>query len=452
MSLQGKLERFRSHLIQEAQQSALSENRTQPGTELNIGTSKTLTAAPIRETSVVREIPFQELWTQMEASPFVYEDDYAMIREVSYPITNRHGRYSFAELQEVVGRWNETTTCHPLSAAGRQAHELLFFDTETTGLHGGTGNMIFLLGYSRVETERVVVKQFFLPGPEAEVALYQAFLQDVKDLQNLVTYNGKAFDWPQVKTRHTLIRDEVPELPAFGHYDLLHGARRLWKNRLESCRLSLVEQTMLGIRRTEDTPGYLAPVLYFDYLHERNPSLLQGVLQHNEWDVLSLITLYIHMSRMLLDPRHDCSDEERFEVGRWFEHIGEDHQALLCYEQAARMGGKQQFKAKMALASLYKKDKQWMRAKDMWEQLCEEVSYVPADIYLELAKLYEHQAKDYDKALAYAMQAYDSWQSKGSLLRTRHKQSQKKEREEFSKRIERLQKKCKAEWQTALNW
>ena len=46
----------------------------------------------------------------------------------------------------------------------------------------------------------------------------------------MVTYNGKAFDWPQVKTRHTLIREHVPKLPPFGHFDLYHAARRMWKH------------------------------------------------------------------------------------------------------------------------------------------------------------------------------------------------------------------------------
>ncbi|MCK9907287.1 ribonuclease H-like domain-containing protein, partial [Frankia sp. Cpl3] len=76
--------------------------------------------------------------------------------------------------------------------------------------------------------------------------------------KDLVTYNGKAFDWPQVKTRHTLLRDSVPELPIFGHFDLLHGARRLWKDELESCRLANIEREKLGSFRQDDVPGYMA--------------------------------------------------------------------------------------------------------------------------------------------------------------------------------------------------
>lgn len=153
-----------------------------------------------------------------------------------------------------------------------------------------------MLGHARVYEDRVTVKQHLLPKPGNEVALYQSFLSEV-DITSLVTYNGKAFDWPQVKTRHTLIRDRLPKLPEFGHFDLLHGARRLWKHKMDRVSLGTVEKEELGIRRLEDTPGYLAPMLYFHFIKAQEPDLLKGVLHHNEMDVLSLISLYIHMSK-----------------------------------------------------------------------------------------------------------------------------------------------------------
>lgn len=106
--------------------------------------------------------------------------------------------------------------------------------------------------------------------------MYQSFLSEV-DITSLVTYNGKAFDWPQVKTRHTLIRDRLPKLPEFGHFDLLHGARRLWKHKMERVSLGSVEKEELGVSRKEDTPGYLAPMLYFHFIKAQEPDLLKGV-------------------------------------------------------------------------------------------------------------------------------------------------------------------------------
>ena len=45
----------------------------------------------------------------------------------------------------------------------------------------------------------------------------------------LVTYNGKAFDWPLLRTRFVMNRLAVPE-PVM-HLDLLHCARRPHRGR-----------------------------------------------------------------------------------------------------------------------------------------------------------------------------------------------------------------------------
>lgn len=206
--------------------------------------------------------------------PFFFEDEYCLIRETVYPLSHRHGRYSFSELDDVMALWNKGGLTHTLSAEGYEKSQLFFFDTETTGLGGGAGNMIFLLGHARVYEDRVAVKQHLLPKPGNETALYKSFLSEV-DITSLVTYNGKAFDWPQVKTRHTLLRDRLPKLPDFGHFDLLHGARRLWKHKLERVSLSAVENEELAFKRDEDTPGYLAPMLYFQFLKAEDPALLK---------------------------------------------------------------------------------------------------------------------------------------------------------------------------------
>lgn len=410
MSLKDKLNRFKSHLTKEAPKPA----------------------------NAPAEIPFVQKWADLQAKPYGTEDDYVIVREVRYPIAQRHGRYRFDQLLEIIEAWEESRTQHPLSSAGRAAHDLLFFDTETTGLHGGAGNTIFLLGYSRIEEESVVVRQHFLALPHAEVTLYQSFLAEAEKSTHLVTFNGKAFDWPQVKTRHTLIRDEVPQLPAFGHYDLLHGARRLWKHELESCRLSIIEQEKLGVFRTNDVPGYMAPILYFDYLNSKNPEIVQGVMHHNELDVLSLITLYIHMSKLLL--AHDdqaVSPEELFEIARWYEALGEDGHAMHSYRKIAESRHSLSGRAKIALGHQYKKRKDWRQALHTWEEVIKESSYIPEDLYIEVAKIYEHQQKDYEKALHYTLLAFDLMKKKGSMLRKKSKA----EMEAYQKRIERLEHK-----------
>lgn len=174
------------------------------------------------------------------------------------------------------------------------------------------------------------VVQHILPEPGYEIALYQSFLENI-DYQKLVTYNGKAFDWPQVKTRHTLIREHVPKLPEFGHFDLFHAARRMWKEKLESVKLSNVEKSILGIERKDDVPGYLAPMIYFDYVERKKPDGMIGILKHNEHDILSLISLYIHLTYQILGLV-DQTENEKYQVAKWFHYIGENKQAMRSLE------------------------------------------------------------------------------------------------------------------------
>lgn len=145
-------------------------------------------------------IPFFDIWEKEKAAPFYFDGQYCLVREIEYPLDHRHGDYQFADFLEAVSLWNNEQARHPLSCNGHKPEDLVFFDTETTGLGGGAGNTIFLLGHASVSGNSIKLKQHILPHPGSEVALYQSFLENA-DYTTLVTYNGKAFDWPQVKTR-----------------------------------------------------------------------------------------------------------------------------------------------------------------------------------------------------------------------------------------------------------
>jgi uncharacterized protein YprB with RNaseH-like and TPR domain len=374
----------------------------------------------------------------LSASCGAGKDSGVLIREVRYPVSHVHGHYPFAELYDALDSWEASGIGHPLSSAGMAPRDLLFFDTETTGLQGGTGNTVFLLGYARPETGAVVIRQHILTGPQAETALYASFLRHVDSARLLVTFNGKSFDWPQVKTRHTLLRDTLPALPSFRHMDLLHAARRLWADELATCRLSAIETAKLGVRRTEDIPGHMAPLLYFEFLRRQDIHILTGVLNHNELDVLSLVTLYIHLSAMLLHPtRTDrMSHEERFAVSRWYETLGRPDLAARGYRMIADSRHPLWVKAQIALGTICKREGDWRGALSVWERCAQETG-VPAGLWLELAKLCEHEAGDFSRALRYARRAYEAWRKKRLLLHL----APDEEGRAHLRRIERLERK-----------
>jgi uncharacterized protein YprB with RNaseH-like and TPR domain len=437
LSLKGKLHRFKQHLTVDKEAKVAGSTVHH---DVSISDTPAVSISAVAEKKLLAhgQIPYLDQWEGLQASPYFLDSDYALRREIHYPLDHMHGRYSFSKLQEVVEAWNTKKRSHPLSSYQYQEKDLLFFDTETTGLGGGVGNTIFLLGYAKMTEKHLQVTQLFLPSPASEVALYHGFLEDIKDMERLVTYNGKAFDWPQVKTRHTLIREELPKLPSFGHFDLLHASRRLWKNELPSCRLSIIEEHIIDFKRTNDTPGYLAPILYFEYLQSMDPSNISGVLQHNEWDVCSLVTLYTHISLLLLDlDESSLSTRESLEIGRWYEGIGELDLAIHHFKKAIMQGGAENMLAKHWLAYVYKKRKEYSLATQLWEEVSHRHQWtIEADI--ELAKLYEHHYKDFQKALHFASKAFQSW---NSARRLANGEKDKSQRNDFMKRIQRLQKK-----------
>lgn len=382
------------------------------------------------------DIPFLDVWKQEQVSPFYFDGQYCLVREVSYPLDHQHGDYKFGDLLEAVSLWNEEQTKHPLSAAGLSPADLVFFDTETTGLGGGAGNTIFLLGHASISGNTVKLKQHILPNPGAEVALYQSFLMNA-DYTTLVTYNGKAFDWPQVKTRHTLVRDHVPKLPSFGHFDLYHAARRLWKHKIERMKLSIVEQEVLGLERKDDIPGFLAPMIYFDFLERKNPEGLLGVIKHNETDILSLLTLYTHLTFQILGRDRSQTPRETYEVGRWFSYLGESDKAKQAFTGLLDGGNEEEISAKHALAFEHKKHKEWHKAVPLWKESADKgTKKQRGEACIELAKHFEHREKNLELALRYCRIAEE-------LLRNETGATKKDMifMQELEKRIKRISRK-----------
>lgn len=416
MSIKGKLNRLKNHIVKDEE----------------------VKSKPVSSSVNLEEIPFFEKWKEFGAQAFFFDDTYCMVRKVEYPLDYQHGLYSFSKLKDVIEMWNSSSLKHPLSAKGHQLSDLFFFDTETTGLGGGTGNTIFLLGHARVQEDRVVLTQHFLPNPGSEVALYQSFLSSV-DYTTLVTYNGKSFDWPQVKTRHTLIRDALPNLPDFGHFDLYHAARRLWKNKLDSVRLSNVEKEILDIKRDGDVPGYLAPILYFDFVENQVPDGIFGVMRHNEIDILSLLTLYIHLSGVVMLNEKNKYTSDKYEVARWLEALGETSKAQELYEQVVDVDSDKEMKAKLALAFLSKKEKKLEEAMKLFFEVYEQGDAHDAVVAsVELAKYFEHHLKDYETAWDFANSGYLKWnETKISGNKTKNVKIEA----EFEKRIARITRK-----------
>jgi uncharacterized protein len=379
------------------------------------------------------EIPFLSKWESENVIPYYLDQDYCLVREVKYPLSQKHGHYHFHDFLTAVDIWNNQAVRHPLSAEGHRAEELFFFDTETTGLGGGVGNTIFLLGYASIIGENLVLRQHILPHPGGEVALYQSFLEQV-NYKTLVTYNGKSFDWPQVKTRHTLVREHVPKLPAFGHFDLYHAARRLWKHKLDRLKLAVVEKDVLGIERVDDIPGYLAPMIYFDFVESKQPDGMLGIIKHNEIDILSLVTLYTHLTFQLCGIDKNQTRKESFEVGRWYATLGEKEEAAKVLTKLVEGDDFTSYQAKLALAYQFKKEQNWEMSLQLFLEVAEaEDDYFNQEACIEASKIYEHKKKDYKQAMDYCLKAIEITDKIGGLTQ--------KVQQQLETRLNRLERK-----------
>ncbi|QQK79993.1 ribonuclease H-like domain-containing protein [Salicibibacter cibi] len=355
---------------------------------------------PVETVPEEQDVPEQK-WHAFQCDVLPFEDGYAVRRRRRYPLSHMHGIHPFKELQRTVAAWKEAgIEGHPL-APGKEleAEDLVFLDTETTGLSHGAGNMIFMIGTAQLSEEEIIVDQFFLPGPEHEIAFYHHFLMNKTSLHALVTYNGKAFDWPQLKTRHTLLREELPTLPAFGHFDLLHAARRLFKHELASCRLNIVEEEILGFVRDDDIPGYLAPMFYQDFLSEGEPSYIEGVFHHNEQDLLSLISLYIKLSGRVLNG--GTTAKETYEIARWWRDTKHYARAMDTYAEVNDQNDWYEH-ALYERGHLLKKTNRHADSIDLFQKVWAMQGRLAPNAAEALAIWYEHHKKDYVRAYYYS--------------------------------------------------
>lgn len=286
----------------------------------------------------------------------------------------------------------------------------LFLDTETTGLSGGAGTVAFLVGVGFVEGECFVVEQYLMRDYGNEPELLDRLAQRMRDFDAACTFNGKNFDLPLLQTRFTMcrMRDRWRELEQL---DLLYPARRTWKKRIGSCRLSNLEAQILGKPREDDLPGSEAPQRFFDYLKTGDFSLLEDVVRHNRQDIVTLGTLLAHLCGLYAHPERETRRADLFSMGRALENQGELRPARELYRIAsipapagsvsALAGNRVAAEAAWRMYLLARKNRDVEAMREILEQMAGR-RQMREKIYVELSKLYEHSYKNPRRALRYA--------------------------------------------------
>lgn len=320
-----------------------------------------------------------------------------------WPLTHSHGRPCLGDALSL------PALALSRLAPGLAAAELAsaaFVDVETTGLAGGTGTYVFLVGIGTFEEDSFRVRQFFLADLSGEITMLAAVADVLATCPALVSFNGRRFDMPLLETRLTLNR--LASLPAVRHLDLLYPARRLYQRRLPSCRLGVLEQSLLGLTREDDVPSWLVPSLYIDYLRTGSAGPLRGVFHHNALDILSLVSLLAHLGH-LAGGIGTARAEDYLALGRWDESEGRLAEAASVYATALEVSeeGEARSTARWRLAHVYRRLHRLEDAAHLWRREVESGGPVQARLgaLVELAKLEEHRRRDFAAAEALTRRA-----------------------------------------------
>jgi hypothetical protein len=278
---------------------------------------------------------------------------------------------------------------------GLSAGDLLFFDTETTGLSGGAGTLVFLIALGRLAGERLEVEQLFLADYPGEPEFLGHLGPALRSAGQYVSYNGRTFDAPILAGRFALNR---LSLEPRGHSDLLYWARRLWKRALGDCSLGSIEREVLGVERGQDVAGYEVPGIYLDFLRRGWSPRLPLVWEHNLQDVRTLSVLFARLNRMLSggEPpgRADLAS-----LGSWLLKAGRAERGLELLRRCFAEGDE---RAGRALGLHLKRSGRWEEAAQVWRTLASDRRSLFAAV--ELAKHAEHRLRDPLEALDWVRQ------------------------------------------------
>lgn len=358
-----------------------------------------------------------------------------------YPLSYRHGQDTLRDLLELspapTAVFARDPRLQPLNF-----RDFLFLDTETTGL-AGAGALAFMVGAAFFETgpagDVFVVRQYFLRDHGDETAMLLLLEELLAGKAGLITFNGRSFDIPLLDNRFLMNR-MVSDLRHKPHIDLLPPSRRLWRQRLESCALGSLEQSLLGLQRTqEDVPGWLIPSLYNNYLRSGDARELRRVFYHNQIDMVSMVTLTQRVVRQFAQAQPADHPIDLYSLGKWQAALGQMAEAeqTLRWAVSGDLSLDLYHRALGELAGLLKRNGRRAEAVPCWQQIAA-TSFDDVSAHVELAMHYEWHEVDLATAVTWTERAItltQSWPPGRAHLA----------QEELTHRLTRLQSKLTSE-------
>jgi uncharacterized protein YprB with RNaseH-like and TPR domain len=209
-------------------------------------------------------------------------------RELRYPLAASHGAVRLGAARQLDGALL-AQLAKDEAFADLRPEQCLFLDTETTGLAGGAGTVVFAYGLGFLRGDELVVEQLFLRDFGEEPAMLHHVAARLHEFPVPVTFVGKSYDRHRIAARLAVHKVQAPVLTE-RHLDLYHVVRRRFAGQWPDTRLRTVEERLLGVARHDDLPGSEAPAAFLSWIRDGSGPV-DRVLEHNRLDVLSLVAL-----------------------------------------------------------------------------------------------------------------------------------------------------------------
>ncbi len=168
----------------------------------------------------------------------------------------------------------------------------VFLDIETCGL---TNSCVFLVGLFYFRDGQFHLEQLLARDYGEEAAMLHYLAQRMADFRLLLTFNGKSFDWPFLMDRSSIYGVSLADCER--HIDVLHAARKRWRDRLPNCKLQTLERYVCKRARYGDIPGSLIPEAYHEFVKTGDARQMRDILHHNALDLFTTSEITLHLFR-----------------------------------------------------------------------------------------------------------------------------------------------------------
>ena len=163
-------------------------------------------------------------------------------------------------------------------------------DIETTGLN--PKNSAFITGGILFYKEKIF-EQYFVENLSEEKDVLEKFIERLKHLDVILTYNGQSFDIPFIMKRAKILGIDIEfKLPYNLDLYLVLNAHSYLRKFLPNLKQKTVENFMgLWTDRVDEISGKESIDLYYSYLKTRDFRTRDIILLHNKDDVHQLSKL-----------------------------------------------------------------------------------------------------------------------------------------------------------------